>query len=159
MLFSRARPPALVRLDPAHAEACATLHAGSFAHGWSALDFERLIAAPSSFGDAALDRRSGAPAGFVLSRGAAGEAEILTIVVAPAWRGRGLGRSLIAHHVDRLATARIETLFLEVNEDNAPARRLYEREGFTQVGRRENYYAAAPGRQPAAALVLRRPIG
>lgn len=159
MLFGRARPPALVRLDPAHAEACAALHAGSFAHGWSALDFERLIAAPSSFGDAALDCRSGAPAGFVLSRGAAGEAEMLTIVVAPAWRGRGLGRRLLDHHVDRLATARIEALFLEVNEDNAPARHLYARTGFAPVGRRDNYYAAAPGRERAAALLLRRSIG
>ena len=159
MLFGRTRPPSLVRLDPTHAEACAVLHGGSFAHGWSALDFERLIAAPSSFGDAALDGRNGGPAGFVLSRGAAGEAEVLTIVVAPAWRGRGLGRRLIGRHVERLAAARIEALFLEVNEDNAPARRLYARTGFVQVGRRDNYYAAAPDRGPAAALLLRRPVG
>jgi ribosomal-protein-alanine N-acetyltransferase len=48
-------------------------------------------------------------------------------------------------------------VFLEVDEDNVPARRLYARAGFHNVGRREAYYQDRPGRS-AAALVLRRDL-
>lgn len=155
-LFAPARPPAYVALAPAHAEACATLHAASFAHGWSAVDFERLIAARSSFGDAAFAGTM--LAGFILSRGAAGEAEVLTIAVATAWRRRGIGRGLLDRHRGRLVAAGCTTLFLEVGEDNTAAKRLYARTGFVEVGRRAAYYAPRPGQAPAAALVLRRAL-
>lgn len=151
-------PTTLVRLDGNHAEGCARLHALAFAHGWSALDFEGLIAAPAAFGDAALDGRSGALLGFVLSRGAAGEAEVLTVAVDPAHRRRGIARRLLARHLDRLAAAGIGTLFLEVEAANAAARALYAATGFAEVGRRDAYYRAADGTR-AAALILRRALG
>jgi ribosomal-protein-alanine N-acetyltransferase len=44
-------------------------------------------------------------------------------------------------------------VFLEVGEDNQPARRLYDRAGFRQVGRRQAYYQDRLGR--GTALVLR----
>ena len=47
-------------------------------------------------------------------------------------------------------------MFLEVAEDNAAARDLYERQGFRPVGRREDYYRTASG--TVAALVLRRDL-
>ncbi len=156
--FGRPSLPAYVRLAAAHAEACSNLHRSAFAHGWSALDFERLIGDPSSFGDAALSGKSSALAGFILSRGAAGEAEILTIAVDTRWRRRGIGRALIERHLGRLAAARVETLFLEVDENNIAARTLYASCGFAEVGRRKAYYTPAPGQAPAAALILRRAI-
>jgi ribosomal-protein-alanine N-acetyltransferase len=146
-------------LTPALAEACADLHQLSFLHGWSALEFERLIGAAASFGDMACYGKASILGGFILSRGAAGEAEILTIAVAPACRRRGVGRGLVERHLARLAAARIETLFLEVSETNTAARKLYAACGFVEVGRRPAYYAAAPGEAPAAALILRRTIG
>ena len=63
--------------------------------------------------------------GFILSRMAAGEAEILSVAIAPAWRGRGLSRPLLDFHLRRLAGLGVRTVFLEVDEHNAPARRLY----------------------------------
>jgi ribosomal-protein-alanine N-acetyltransferase len=51
----------------------------------------------------------------------------------------------------------LRAVFLEVDEDNVPARKLYARAGFLQVGRRPGYYAQ--GRDKAAtALVLRRDL-
>ncbi len=157
--FGRAAaPPDLGRLVPAQAEACERLHAACFPRGWSALEFESLIAAPTSFGEAAVDRRTAALAGFVLSRGAAGEAEVLTIAVDPGQRRRGIGRHLLDRHLRTLAEARVGTLFLEVEEANAAARALYVAAGFTEVGRREAYYRAPDGSR-AAALILRRTLG
>ena len=48
-------------------------------------------------------------------------------------------------------------VFLEVDEDNVPARKLYRRAGFREVGRRAGYYQDPTGRSTAA-LVLRRDL-
>jgi ribosomal-protein-alanine N-acetyltransferase len=59
-------------------------------------------------------------------------------------------------HLRRLAGVGLRAVFLEVDEDNAPARRLYARAGFREVGRRPGYYPQ--GRAAKAALVLRRDL-
>ena len=51
----------------------------------------------------------------------------------------------------------MRTIFLEVEENNPPARRLYERTGFAIVGRRERYYQQADGEQ-LNALLMRRDL-
>lgn len=82
--------------------------------------------------------------GFVLSRYAAGEEELLLIAVLPEMRGRGLGKCLL----DRLASqARMrgaERLFLEMRENN-PAVSLYRAKNFTAVARRKEYYTLSDG--------------
>lgn len=71
----------------------------------------------------------------------ADEAHITTIAIAPAYRGRGLGRQLLEHLIDT-ATAEGATLVaLETRHSNTPALALYTRLGFRQVGRRKAYYA------------------
>ena len=77
--------------------------------------------------------------------------------MAPARRGRGLARTLLNLHLGRLAGLRAKTVFLEVDEENAAARRLYARAGFKEVGRRKGYYPKDAG-QATAALVLRRDL-
>jgi ribosomal-protein-alanine N-acetyltransferase len=96
-------------------------------------------------------------AGFVISRIAVDQAEILSIAVAVPHRGQGLARKLLDVHMGRLAAYGTSSLFLEVDERNEPARRLYAGFGFREVGRRESYYPDA-GKQAGAALVLRRDL-
>ena len=92
-----------------------------------------------------------------MSRLAADEAEILSIAVAADQRGRGLSRDLLLTHLGHLAGRGVRTIFLEVEENNQPARRLYERTGFPVVGRRERYYQEANGEQ-LNALLMRRDL-
>ncbi len=92
--------------------------------------------------------------GFVVSRRAADEAEILTITVAPARRGNGLATALLGSHISRLTALGVASLFLEVDENNKPALALYRRFGFAQVGRRPAYYSSADGSK-ANALILK----
>ena len=92
--------------------------------------------------------------GFILSRVAAGEAEILSVAISPGWRARGLSRQLLDLHLRRLAGIGIRSVFLEVGAQNVPACRLYRRAGFQKVGRRHGYYEDG-----ATALVLRRDLG
>jgi len=64
---------------------------------------------------------------------------------------------LLNLHLRRLAGLGVQAVFLEVDEHNEPARRLYHRAGFREVGRRPGYYQKAPG-VAATALVLRRDL-
>jgi [ribosomal protein S18]-alanine N-acetyltransferase len=153
-LFARGEP-ALSAAGPRDAAAFAALHAVSFRHGWSDGDFERLliernVVAHRATAGAALQ-------GLILSRLAAGEAEILSVAVATACRGRGLARALLDLHLRRLAGLGATAVFLEVDENNAPARRLYRRAGFREVGRRPGYYQQTRD-HAATALVLRRDL-
>jgi ribosomal-protein-alanine N-acetyltransferase len=154
-LFSRAAP-ALADASPRDAAAIATLHAASFHRGWSEEEVERLLVERNVMTHRALVGRR--LAGFIMSRRAADEAEILSVAVSKACRGRGLARDLLQLHLRRLAGDGVRAVFLEVDETNMPAIRLYRRAGFRDVGKRPNYYAA-PGAKPAAALVLRRDLG
>jgi len=92
-----------------------------------------------------------------MSRQAADEAEILSVAVARNSQGRGLARQLLTLHLRRLAGLGVRTVFLEVDEHNTPAIKLYNRAGFREVSRRSNYYPLP--RKTARALVLRRDIG
>lgn len=157
-LSRRASPPAVRSLTVADARALAAIHAEGFAHGWSASEIEAMLIDRAVLGQGVGHGADGSTLdGFVLSRRAADEAEILTIAVTRAARGRGLARDLLQHHLGRLAAHGVRELFLEVDEGNAPARALYDRLGFAEVGRRAGYYRKPDG-SAATALVLRRPV-
>lgn len=151
-LFARAEP-ALSAATARDARALAAIHAASFNRGWSEHEFEQLLTDRNVAADrAAAGRRH---IGFILSRRAADEAEILSVAVARAWRGRGVARRLLDLHLRRLAGLGQRAVFLEVDADNTAARRLYARAGFREVGRRPGYYAQSGGK---GALVLRRDL-
>ncbi len=147
--------PALAEAGARDAAAFAALHAAAFRRGWSEDEFERLLLDANVIAHRALIGRS--LAGFIISRLAAGEAEILSVAVAPVRRGRGLATKLLDLHLRRLAGLGVKAVFLEVDEDNAPARRLYAAARFRDVGRRPAYYARG-STAPSSALVLRRDL-
>jgi ribosomal-protein-alanine N-acetyltransferase len=120
----------------------AALHAASFADAWDTQALKQMLAHPGAFAFHHHD-------GFVLARVAAGEAEILTLAVAPSARGKGLGRVLLEAAIDAARTKGAKEMFLEVGADNPAALALYAGLGFANVGTRKGYYA---GRD---ALVLR----
>ena len=153
-LFSRGEP-ALSEAGPRDASALAALHAASFRRGWSDEEFERMLVERNIVAHRAVKGR--ALHGFIMSRVAAGEAEILSVAVASARRSRGLARALLNLHMRRLAGLGARAVLLEVDEANAPARRLYARAGFREVGRRPGYYQHGPD-HAANALVLRRDL-
>ena len=80
--------------------------------------------------------------GFVLSRGAAGDEELLLIAVHPEHRGKGIGRTLMERFIAAASARGMDRLFLEMRDGN-PADKLYRAVGFTPVGRRRQYYRAA----------------
>jgi len=134
------------------AAAIAAVHAASFQRGWGEDEIARLMLDRAVVTHRVMAGRT--LIGFILSRMAADEAEILSVAIAPSWRGRGLARPLLDLHLRRLAGLGVRAVFLEVDEGNAPARRLYRRAGFSEAGRRQGYYGSG-----ASALILRRDLG
>ena len=153
--FFPRREPALSEASTRDAAAIARLHAASFQRGWSDVEIERMLLDRSVLTHRATIARN--VAGFIMSRLAADEAEILSIAVAAPMRGRNIARALLRLHLGRLAALGAKAVFLEVDEGNVSALRLYNRAGFIEVGRREGYYPHAAGKT-ATALVLRRDL-
>jgi ribosomal-protein-alanine N-acetyltransferase len=128
----------------------ARLHALCFTYPrpWSEPEFANLLSGTGAF-------LVSDPQGFALGRAIAGEAELLTIAVAPCARGQGLGRHLLDRFLDDARQQGSAVVFLEVASDNAPALALYRAAGFAECGRRSGYYAG-PGPRKTDALVLSR---
>lgn len=129
----------------------AALHARCFTtpRPWSEADFAELIASPLVF-------LLTAPQGFLLGRVVAGEAELLTVAVAPEARRTGTGRLLLAHFAEAARARAADCAFLEVAQDNAAARALYAGAGWQEAGRRKGYYRTPDGER-VDALVLTLP--
>lgn len=129
--------------QPADAAAIAALHGALFDEPWSAADVLGLVTGPTAVallatGDA---ERGGARLdGFLIGRLVADEAEILTLGVSHARRGRGLARALCGAFADRVHGAGARRVFLEVAADNVAALALYRRLGFAATGVRRGYY-------------------
>jgi ribosomal-protein-alanine N-acetyltransferase len=155
-LFPHRSTPAVRRAGPADSAALAVLHAdGGFSQAWSVLEFEELLSDISVETEVVCDsKKPSVVFGFSMSRLAADEAEILTIVISRRRRGEGLGRRLLESQIARLATRGVTTLYLEVEDGNIAARRLYERAHFVVVGERQGYYPKPDGRA-ATALIMK----
>lgn len=68
------------------------------------------------------------------------EAELMNLVVRKSFRGQGIGSQLLSHIISFSKTQNLSHIFLEVNENNKTAIRLYQKHGFQTVGTRKNYY-------------------
>lgn len=132
----------MIAVEAATAEAApalADLHGQAFDAPWSAADIAALLGSPGVF---ALRARLGAaPAGFILCRIAADEAEVLTLAVAPALRRRGVAGALLDAAMAAALTVDVASVFLEVATDNPGAEALYRKRGFQQVGLRPRYFS------------------
>ena len=147
-------------IGPAGAEAAplhGPLHRAAFAAGgfqqWTDATLAGLLAAPLTLALGAADAADGAAAGFILGRLVAGEAEIVTLAVAPGRQGGGIGGALVGAFLDAARAAGATRAVLEVAEDNGPARAVYARHGFRPAGRRPGYYARAGGGRIDALLL------
>lgn len=98
----------------------------------------------------------GALAGFSLYRTVSDEAELLLLAVAPDYRRRGIGRTLLDYFMTRSRNSGASRVHLEVREGN-PAVIMYRDAGFSLAGRRRKYYRGRFGGE-FDALTLHREL-
>ncbi|MCK0127940.1 GNAT family N-acetyltransferase [Erythrobacter sp. F6033] len=87
---------------------------------------------------------TGAAAGFVMTRHAADEEELLLIAVHPSSRRSGLGEKLVNALFEAAKARGTKRIFLEMRREN-PAEHLYRKTGFKPIGKRPNYYLMIDG--------------
>jgi [ribosomal protein S18]-alanine N-acetyltransferase len=123
---------------------------------WTRATFASALAAPHLRFVVAEELATGGVAGYIVTSLVVDEAEIMNLAVAPAWRARGIGATLVDDAIAHATGSGAAVLYLEVRESNAGARALYHTRGFDVVGRRRGYYS-----NPAedALLLERRPGG
>ena len=68
------------------------------------------------------------------------EGYISNVAVAPECRRKGIADALITELIERCEALELSFVTLEVRAGNAPAISLYEKHGFSPVGKRKNYY-------------------
>jgi ribosomal-protein-alanine N-acetyltransferase len=78
--------------------------------------------------------------GFLIAHHVHPEWELENLVVAPAFRRRGLATRLLTALLLHARETNSQSVFLEVRESNQEARALYIRAGFEESGRRRLYY-------------------
>ncbi len=128
-----------------------TLHARCFAGpaAWDEKTFAGFLSTPGISLFAIQD-------GFILTRLAADEAEILTLAVHPDARGKGVGSALLSQAIGAAGAKGAAQIFLEVAADNQAAIALYAGSNFAQDGIRPRYYRR-PGAEPVDAILMSRP--
>src|ERR1017187_4798067 len=87
-----------------------------------------------------VSEEAGKLAGFICAKAVAGEWEIENVVVAPEFLRRGIASRLLSRLIQQARNAEASAILMEVRESNEPARRLYEKHDFRDVGRRRAYY-------------------
>ena len=91
-------------------------------------------------------------AGYIGSQTVLDETDMMNVAVHPDYRRQGIAEALVNGLVEALKEKGSRCLTLEVRASNEPAKKLYEKLGFCQIGRRPNYY-----RNPREdALILRK---
>lgn len=105
-----------------------------------------------------LARAAMRPVGFALARATAGEAELLLLAVRRSDQGKGVGTLLVERFAQDAAARGARRLHLEVREGNH-AVKLYERAGFTLIGRRKHYYRGSDGQIHDALTLARNAAG
>jgi [ribosomal protein S18]-alanine N-acetyltransferase len=121
-------------------DAILSIESTSFAQAWSRNMFLEEMA-----NDAArviVFRANSKLVGYLCYWKVVDEAHLLNIAVHPDFRGRGLGREIMAHLETLCRQEGLTTIILEVARRNGRARNLYRRCGFETTGFRKNYYPA-----------------
>ena len=140
----------IMPMEQTHVPQIAQLETLCFSEPWSEASVASELSNPLSCWLVAVEGEQ--VAGYIGSQTVMGESDMMNVAVAPDYRRQGVGEKLILALVDALKERGSHWLMLEVRQSNAPARALYAKLGFAEVGRRKNYY-----RNPKEdALILRK---
>ena len=121
-----------------HVAQVAALEAICFADPWSEKSVASELTNPLALWLVALE--GDRVAGYVGSQSVMGESDMMNVAVHPDYRRRGIAEQLCLGLVEALKEKGNHCLTLEVRASNEPAKALYEKLGFVQVGLRKNYY-------------------
>ena len=124
-----------------------------FSLPWSETSL-RILCSEGGVGFAVCDTESGRAVAYGGMLTVLDEAQITNIAVHPDYRRIGLGKRILRRLLGCCGERGITSCSLEVRESNSAARALYSGEGFSEVGRRKNFYSAP--REDAVIMIWKR---
>ena len=92
--------------------------------------------------------------GYCIGLFAVDECQLLNITVKSDFQKKGFGELMLKNLFNECKKANIINIFLEVRRSNSSAIRLYEKNGFNQIGVRNNYYQLRDGQEDAILMGL-----
>jgi ribosomal-protein-alanine N-acetyltransferase len=109
---------------------------------WSASQYKEEFSSPTRYFVVAVDEAQSiiGYAGVFAPGGA--EADVLTVGVVPAHRGKGIAKTLMAMITDWSKQQGSIAMMLEVKVDNHDAIGLYESLGYSKLNIRKDYFGA-----------------
>ena len=107
---------------------------------WTAEQYKKLVASGVVLVAEEAAEEAVELSGFICAKVVAGDWEIENVVVAAEFLRRGIANELVRNLIQRAENEAASAILLEVRESNLPARRLYKKHGFREVGRRPVYY-------------------
>jgi ribosomal-protein-alanine N-acetyltransferase len=123
----------------------------AYEYPWTRGNFADCMTARHQCRVAALD---GEIIGHGILSFGAGEAHLLNVCIRRDQQGRGYGRRLVLHMLERAKLRQADVVFLEVRPSNLAACDLYHSLGFNEIGVRKNYYPASKGHEDALVMAL-----
>ena len=140
----------ILGMNAAHVSQVAALERIGFADPWSEMSIASELQVLWSYWLVALEGDT--VVGYIGSQTVMEETDMMNVAVHPDYRRKGIAEALVNGLVEELKEQGSHCLTLEVRASNEPAKKLYEKLGFCQIGRRPNYY-----RNPREdALILRK---
>ena len=140
----------IVSMTRAHVKWIAEIEKLCFSDPWSENSIVSELDNPLALWLVAVDGER--VAGYVGSQSVLGQTDMMNIAVHPDDRRRGIAERLVAELIEKLTEKGSGSLMLEVRVSNEPAKALYEKLGFKQVGLRPRYYT----KPREDALILRK---
>lgn len=138
------------RASPSDCAALAALDAVCNPSAWTQRQFESALVSPSE--QVFLAEKDGGIAAFIVWQNLPDESELHLIATAPECRRQGIASALLEYWFTHLPED-TQRLLLEVRAGNTAAQALYTAHGFTDAGRRKNYYRTADGKTEDAVLM------
>ena len=128
----------LTKMKPEHVAQIAELEKLCFCDPWSETSIASQLENELAYWLVALDGNT--VAGYIGSQTVMGETDMMNVAVHPDYRRKGVGETLVNGLVAILKELGSRCLTLEVRASNVPAQKLYEKLGFSLVGKRPRYY-------------------
>ncbi len=128
----------IIPMEAVHVPQIAELETICFSDPWSENSIAQELTNPLSLWLVAVEENR--VAGYIGSQTVMGETDMMNVAVHPDFRRRGVAQDLIVNLVEALKAQNSHCLTLEVRASNTPAIKLYEKLGFSQVGKRPGYY-------------------
>ena len=126
------------RMTEEEVAAVAVLEAENFSRPWSYEAFLKTLSDENYI--VMIAKEADALLGYCVLLCTGDEADITNVCTAPEARGRGVATDMLTALMEAGYARGVTEFFLEVRESNTPARSLYTKLGFEQIGLRKNYY-------------------